>query len=80
MSDNILITKNSDIDKNGIKFFLFLKPLTPKTLLVINKLVNDIVVLAPTIRTLTIATSCDPKPVNRTCEENGVINVHPDIT
>ena len=36
--------------------------------------------LNPANSTLTIATSCEPKPVNLVCDENGVIKVQPDIT
>jgi len=38
------------------------------------------VVLKPDNKTLTIAISCAPKPVNWVLAENGVINVQPDIT
>jgi hypothetical protein len=65
--------------KKGIKTLLFLKPGIDKVLLVINKLVKDTVVLIPDSRTLNIAKSCAPKPVNRVFEEKGVIKVHPDI-
>jgi len=77
---NIRITKNREIDKNGIEFFLFLNPGAAKTLLVISKFVNDIVVLNPANNTLKIAASCAPSPVNRVCDENGVIKVQPDMT
>lgn len=80
ISASILITKNSDIDKKGILFFLFLKPGAARTLRVIKRLVNDMVVLRPAKRTLSAAASCAPMPVNLVCDENGVIKVHPDIT
>lgn len=65
---------------NGIEFFLFLKPGADKTRRVINRLVNDIVVLSPANSTLSIAASWAPNPVNLVCEENGVMKVQPDIT
>ena len=68
------------MDMNGIEFFLFLKPAAPKTLRVSKRFVKDIVELSPANSTLTIATSWAPNPVNLVCEENGVINVQPDIT
>ena len=46
-------------------------------LFVINKFVNDKVVLTPAKITLTIATSWLPIPVNLVFEENGATNVHP---
>lgn len=64
----------------GIAFFLFLNPGADRTLLVINRFVKDIVVLTPANITLSIAASCAPNPVNLVCDENGVINVQPDIT
>jgi hypothetical protein len=77
---SIRITKNSDIDKNGIVFFLFLKPGAANTRRVIKRFVNDSVELSPANSTLSVAASCAPRPVNRVWEEKGVINVHPDIT
>ena len=68
------------MDINGIEFFLFLKPAAPRTLLVNSKLVKDIVELSPANKTLTMATSWAPNPVNLVWDENGVINVQPDIT
>jgi hypothetical protein len=44
---NILIVKNKAIDKNGSKILRYLKPGILKVLLVINKFVNEIVVLIP---------------------------------
>jgi hypothetical protein len=46
---------------------------------VINKFVNEIVVLIPDSKTVIIAISCAPNPVYAVFEENGVINVQPDI-
>lgn len=80
MRANIRITKNNAIDRNGMLFFLFLKPGAPKTLRVISRFVNEIVVLVPANKTLNAAASCAPNPVNLVCEENGVMNVQPDIT
>ena len=77
---NIRITKNSAMDKNGILFFLFLNPGAAKTLRVISKFVNDIVVLVPANNTLRAAASWAPRPVNLVWDEKGVMNVHPDIT
>jgi hypothetical protein len=48
-------------------------------LLVINKFVNEIVVLIPVNITPTTAISWLPTPVNFVLLENGVINAHPDI-
>jgi hypothetical protein len=73
------MVKNKLIVKNGIRTLLFLKPGIDKVLLVINKFVNDTVVLIPDKSTLNIAKSCAPKPVNFVFDEKGVINVHPDI-
>jgi hypothetical protein len=80
MRANIRITKNNAIDKNGILFFLFLNPGAANTLRVINRFVNDIVVLVPANNTLSAAASWAPRPVKRVWDENGVINVHPDMT
>ena len=74
---NILMTKNSVIDKKGIKTRLLRKPGAESVRRVINKLVKDIVVLTPDKITLIIAMSCAPKPVKRVLLEKGVINVHP---
>jgi hypothetical protein len=64
---------------NGNKTLLFLKPGILNVLLVINKLVNDMVVLTPAKITDTTATSWLPIPVNLVLLENGVIKAHPDI-
>jgi hypothetical protein len=47
---------------------------------VINKLVNDIVVLIPAKITDNIKTSCEPTPVYFKLELNGVIKVQPAVT
>ena len=77
---NILITRNNDIVKKGIKDFLFLIPITLKVLLVINKFIKPIVELKPNTKTLIIAISCEPIAVYSNFAEKGVIKVHPDIT
>jgi len=46
---------------------------------VINKFVNEIVVLTPAKMTDTIKISWLPIPVYLVFEENGVINVHPAV-
>ena len=79
ISASILITKNSVIERKGIRTRLFLKPGADNVRLVINKLVNDIVVLKPDNITLIIAISCAPRPVNLVLDEKGVIKVQPDI-
>jgi hypothetical protein len=76
---NILITKNKVMVRNGINTLLFRNPGADNVRLVINKLVNDIVVLIPDNITVIIAISWAPKPVNRVFDENGVINVQPDM-
>jgi len=47
--------------------------------LVINKLVNEIVVLIPARTTAIIKTSCAPTAVNLVLDEKGVINVQPEV-
>jgi hypothetical protein len=54
---NILIVKNKAIVINGNKTLLFLNPGILKVLLVINKFVNEIVVLTPANMTETTAIS-----------------------
>lgn len=76
---NILITKNNVIVKKGNRTRLFLRPGADKVLRVINKFVNDMVVLTPESITVIIAISCAPSPVNLVLDENGVIKVQPDI-
>jgi len=67
------------IDKNGINTRLLRKPGADNVRRVINKLVNEIVVLKPENKTEIIAISCAPKPVYLNLEENGVMNVQPAI-
>lgn len=67
------------IDKKGINTRRFRKPGILNVRRVINKLVNEIVVLTPENKTLKIATSCEPKPVYFVLLEKGVIKVQPDI-
>jgi hypothetical protein len=71
------MVKNKFIDKNGIRVFLCLKPGIESVLLVINKFVNDIVVLIPANITDITAISCIPKPVYFNLAEKGVIKVQP---
>jgi len=61
----------------GNKILLFFKPGIDKVLLVINKFVNDIVVLTPAKITEVINKSCVPKPVYFKLHENGVMKVQP---
>jgi hypothetical protein len=77
---NIRITKNNAIDKKGTKTLRFRKPGIDNVRRVINKLVNEMVVLNPDNKTLIIAISCAPNPVNCVFDEKGVIKVQPDIT
>ena len=56
-----------------------LNPGIDKVRRVINKFVNEIVVLKPDRRTVMIPISWAPNPVYWVFAENGVINVHPDI-
>ena len=65
--------------KKGIKTRLLRKPGMDKVRLVINKLVNEIVVLTPDSKTTIIEISWAPKPVYWVFAEKGVIKVHPDI-
>lgn len=76
---SIRITRNKVIVRNGIRTRLFLKPGADKVRLVINRFVNDIVVLTPDKITVIMAMSWAPNPVKRVLEENGVIKVQPDI-
>lgn len=73
------MVKNKDIERNGTNDFLFFTPGIAKTLLVINKLVKERVVVTPANITETTAMSCAPYPVYFILEENGVINVQPVI-
>jgi len=74
---NIRIVNKSAIVINGINTRLFLNPGIPSVLLVINKFVNDMVVVTPAKITDTINKSWLPKPVYFVFEEKGVIKVHP---
>jgi len=76
---NIRIVKNKLIVINGIKTRLFFRPGIDKVRRVINKLVNETVVLIPDISALIIAKSCEPNPVYLALAEKGVMNVQPDI-
>jgi hypothetical protein len=76
---NIRIVKNNAIVINGNKTLLFLNPGILNVRLVINKFVNDIVVLIPVNITPTTAISWLPTPVNFVLLENGVIKAQPDI-
>lgn len=76
---NIRIVNNRLIVIKGSKIRLFLSPGMLNVRLVINKFVNEIVVLTPAKITLTIATSWLPTPVNLVLHENGATNVQPAI-
>ena len=80
MRASIRITRKRVIDKKGINTRRLRNPGADSVRRVINRLVNDIVVLTPESMTLIIAISCAPKPVNRVLLENGVMKVHPAIT
>jgi hypothetical protein len=74
---NIRIAKNKAILMNGKRTLRFLKPGMAKVRRVINRLVNEIVVVIPAKITEIIAASILPIPVKRMALENGGINVHP---
>jgi hypothetical protein len=78
ISASIRIAKSNEIVINGNKPLLFLSPGILNVLLVINKFVNDIVVLIPAKITDKIAISCDPIPVYFVLDEKGVTNAQPD--
>ena len=73
------MTKNREIERKGGTFFLFLRPILPKHLLVSKRLVNDRVELTPAIIVVKMIASCAPGPVNRRELENGVMKVHPAV-
>jgi hypothetical protein len=73
------MVKNKLILTNGINTRLFRNPGIDNVRRVINKFVNDTVVLTPEIKALIIAKSCAPKPVYFDFDEKGVIKVQPDI-
>jgi hypothetical protein len=77
---NIRIVKNNVIVINGKSTRRFRKPEDDKTRRVINRLVNEIVVLIPAKITAIIIKSCAPNPVYFKFPENGVINVQPATT
>lgn len=77
---NILIVKNREMERKGIKDFLFFKPGIDKVLLVIRRLVYEMVVEIPARITPRTAISWAPKPAYLVWEENGVIKVHPVVT
>jgi hypothetical protein len=64
---------------NGNNIRLFRNPGMLSVRRVINRFVNDIVVLTPAKITLTIAMSWLPTPVNFVLHENGATKVHPAI-
>jgi len=76
---NILKANKVPIVTNGINTLLCLIPGIHKVLLVINKLVNETVLLTPANITDTNNKSCAPIPVYLTFEENGVIKVQPAV-
>jgi hypothetical protein len=59
---NILITKNSDIDRNGSILFLFFNPGILRIRLVIKRFVNDKVDAVPVSNIATILKSTAPNP------------------
>jgi hypothetical protein len=76
---NIRIVSNKLIVMNGNNIRRLRKPGILSVLRVINKFVNDIVVLIPAKITLTIAISWLPMPVNFVLHENGATKVQPAI-
>lgn len=64
---------------NGSSDLLFLRPDITNVRRVINRFVNDIVVLIPANITDTIKISWLPIPVYFVLDDNGVINVQPDV-
>jgi hypothetical protein len=76
---SIRIVSNKLIEINGSNDRLFRKPDITNVLLVINKFVNDIVVLIPAKITEIIKISWLPTPVYFTFDEKGVINVQPAV-
>ncbi len=76
---SILNANNKPIVMNGKRTLLCFNPGIDKVLLVINKFVNETVVLTPAKTTETNKISCDPIPVNFVFDENGVINVQPAV-
>jgi len=65
---------------NGSKTLLFRRPGIAKVLRVINKFVNDTVLLIPANITATINKSWLPTLVNFVLQEKGVINAQPAVT
>jgi len=63
----------------GSNILRFLRPGILSVRRVINKFVNEIVVLIPAKITLTIAMSWLPTPVNFVLHEKGATKVHPAI-
>jgi hypothetical protein len=76
---NIRMVNKRLIVINGSKIRRLRNPGILKVRRVINKFVNEIVVLIPAKITLTIAISWLPTPVNFVLQENGATNVHPAI-
>jgi len=76
---SIRITRNKVMLIKGIRTLLLRNPGMESVRRVIKRLVNDIVVLKPASKTLIIATSWAPLPVNLRFPEKGVMKVHPDI-
>jgi hypothetical protein len=74
------MVKNNVIVINGNNTRLLRRPEDDNVRLVINKFVNEIVVLTPAKITATINKSCEPKPVYFKLPENGVIKVQPETT
>jgi hypothetical protein len=80
MIANIRNVNNIAIVIKGRRTLLFLKPGIAKVLLVINKLVNEIVVLTPAKITATINKSWLPTLVYLVLQEKGVIKAQPAVT
>jgi hypothetical protein len=72
------MAKSSDIVTNGSNDLRCFRPLAQRVRRVINKLVNEIVVLTPAKITAKIAMSWLPTPVYFVFDENGVINAQPE--
>lgn len=74
---NIRKVSKTAIVTKGMRTRRLRKPGETNVRRVINKFVNEIVVLIPAKTTETSKISCAPYPVNLTLDENGVINVQP---
>jgi hypothetical protein len=77
---SILKVNNKAIVMNGKSTLLFLSPGIARVRLVINKFVNETVVLTPARITATIKRSWLPTLVNLVLQEKGVMNAQPAVT